>query len=78
MLSGAEHAYGMALLGVFVLGFGLPFLIVALLINQAFGVLKKMRHYSRAVEIVSGLVLIGMGVLILSGQMEHLGALLQN
>ncbi|CRF41392.1 cytochrome c biogenesis protein CcdA [Helicobacter ailurogastricus] len=78
LLSGAEHAYGMALLGVFVLGFGLPFLVVALLINQAFGVLKKMRHYSRAVEIVSGLVLIGMGVLILSGQMEHLGALLQN
>ncbi|CRF45370.1 cytochrome c biogenesis protein CcdA [Helicobacter heilmannii] len=76
LLSGAEHAYGMALLGVFVLGFGLPFLVVALLINQVWGVLKKMRAYSRAVEIFSGLLLVGMGILILSGQMDRLGGFL--
>ncbi|BDQ26488.1 cytochrome c biogenesis protein CcdA [Helicobacter heilmannii] len=76
LLSGAEHAYGMALLGVFVLGFGLPFLAVALLLNQVWGVLKKMRAHSRAVEIFSGLLLVGMGVLILSGQMDRLGEFL--
>ncbi|WP_281747431.1 cytochrome c biogenesis protein CcdA [Helicobacter suis] len=76
LLSGAQHVYGMALLGVFVLGFGVPFLIVALLINQALGFLKKIRQYAYWIEKISGLVLLLMGILIISGQMDRLGACL--
>jgi cytochrome c-type biogenesis protein len=62
-----ETLYGAFLLAVYAAGLALPFLLTALAFSRAttaFAVLK--RHY-RAIVTVGGAVLIGMGVLILSG-----------
>lgn len=76
ILSGSQQVYGMALLGVFIVGFGLPFLLVALMVQKALEMLKKIRRYANGIEIVSGLILVLMGVLIVSGKMDNLGAFL--
>ncbi|GMB93826.1 Cytochrome c biogenesis protein CcdA [Helicobacter bizzozeronii] len=76
ILSGSQQVYGMALLIVFIVGFGLPFLVVALMVQRALEMLKKARRYAHWFEIASGVVLVLMGVLIISGKMDDLGAFL--
>ncbi|WP_104695463.1 cytochrome c biogenesis protein CcdA [Helicobacter salomonis] len=74
LLSGSEQAYGLTLLGVFIAGFAIPWLIVALALNKALNLLKSVKRHMRAIEIGSGTILLLMGILIMSGQMESLGA----
>ncbi|WP_120951531.1 cytochrome c biogenesis protein CcdA [Helicobacter sp. L8] len=74
LLSGSEQAYGLTLLGVFIAGFGIPWLVVALALDKALNLLKSVKPYMRAVEIGTGAILLLMGVLIMSGKMESLGA----
>jgi cytochrome c-type biogenesis protein len=65
-------ARGAFLLAVYSAGLAIPFLLTALAFSQmttAFAVVK--RHY-QAIVAVGGLVLIGMGVLILSGELFRL------
>ena len=59
----------LVLLLAYALGLGVPFLLVALLAERATPTLKRLSHHLRAVEIISGLLLIGVGVLQLTGQM---------
>ena len=64
---GSETLYGAFLLAIYSAGLALPFLLTAVGFSHAtaaFAVLK--RHY-RAIVTLGGAVLIGMGVLILSG-----------
>ena len=63
---------GALLLGVYSAGLALPFLLTAAAFNSAtrtFGFFK--RHYA-AIQIVSGLVLMAMGVLVLDGELFRL------
>ncbi|PAF43065.1 cytochrome c biogenesis protein CcdA [Helicobacter sp. 11S03491-1] len=76
MLSGTQEGYGLGLMVVYTLGLGIPFLAVALMLNQALGLLNKMKKYTRIIEIISGLLLIGIGVIILSGSMRDLSEIL--
>jgi cytochrome c-type biogenesis protein len=59
----------MALLAAYTLGLGVPFLLVALLADRVTPVLARLKRHMRAIEIVSGLLLIGIGVLLITGQM---------
>jgi cytochrome c-type biogenesis protein len=62
-------AEGVTLLAVYSLGLGIPFLITSLAINQFFGAAKRIRKYYHAIELTSGVLLIAIGVLIITGQL---------
>ena len=68
---------GVTLLAVYSLGLGIPFLITSLAINQFFGAAKRIRKYYHAIELVSGALLIAIGVLILTGQLTIIVRYLQ-
>jgi cytochrome c-type biogenesis protein len=55
---------GIQLLAVYSLGLGIPFLITALAINHFFAAFAKIRRHYHKIEIVSGLLLVAIGVLI--------------
>lgn len=76
MLSSTQSGYGLWLMSVYTLGLGIPFLLVALMLNQALGVLNKVKKYMRIVEIISGILLIIIGLVILSGSMRELSEVL--
>ena len=64
---------GMALLACYSLGLGLPFVLVALLMDQLEGALSWMREHSVAISRACGVLLVAFGTLMSTG---HLGALL--
>jgi len=59
---------GIKLLAVYSLGLGVPFLITALAINQFFTAFARIRRHYHAIEVVSGLLLVAIGVLIFTDQ----------
>lgn len=68
--SDATALGGTALLAVYSLGLGLPFVLAALFMRGFVARLATMRRAGRVLKIVSGLVMIAMGVAMISG---HLG-----
>lgn len=76
MLSSTQSGYGLGLMSVYTLGLGIPFLLVALMLNQALGLLNKIKKYMRTIEIISGILLIIIGLVILSGSMRELSEVL--
>ena len=62
-----ETLHGAFLLAVYSAGLALPFLLTALAFSRATSAFAAVRRHYRAIVAVGGAVLIGMGVLILSG-----------
>ncbi len=62
-------AEGVALLLVYGLGLGIPFLLAGLAVDTSMGVLRAIRPHLPTVERASGVLLIGMGVLLLTENM---------
>jgi cytochrome c-type biogenesis protein len=60
---------GTYLLGTYSLGLGLPFLIMGLAFDSITPLLKRIRRYSAAIYIVSGLLLIAVGISILTNSL---------
>lgn len=54
------------------LGMGIPFLLLALGLERATGLLKRMRRYQRAFQIVSGIFIIAIGLLLLTNAMSRI------
>jgi cytochrome c-type biogenesis protein len=67
-----EGAY---LLAVYSLGLGLPFLIIGIAFDYLIPFLKKVQRYSLAIHIISGLLLVVIGILILTGQLDWISSL---
>ena len=63
---------GMGLLALYSLGLGLPFLATSLGVQAFFRLFTRFRRYLRAVEIFSGLLLIGIGLLMLMDRLSLL------
>ena len=61
-------AQRLVLLTAYVMGLGIPFLLMALLADRLAPVLAGLKRNMRAIEVVSGLLLIGIGALMLMGQ----------
>ena len=59
---------GILLLSVYSLGLAIPFLLTALAINQFFSAFKKIRRHYHTIEIVSGVLMIVVGVLIFTNR----------
>lgn len=71
----ATAGQGAALLGVYSLGLGIPFLLTALALGSANRLLKRMNRYYRAIEVISGLFLILLGVLLATNSVGRLAGL---
>ena len=71
MLAGTSETvwYGAYLLAIYSLGLGLPFLLIGVAFDAITPLLKRINRYSKWVYIVSGLLLIVIGVLILTNNL---------
>lgn len=63
---------GGILLGAYSLGLGIPFLLTALMLDSAQGVLRGLQRKMALIELVSGLFLVFIGVLVASGRLQEL------
>ncbi|MFQ5814101.1 MAG: cytochrome c biogenesis CcdA family protein [Anaerolineae bacterium] len=66
-LAFAEPSRAMVFIFTYALGLAVPFLVTAALLARATGWLKRLNRYMRAVEIVSGLLMVGVGILFITG-----------
>ena len=70
VLALAESAHsvgvGSAYLFVYSLGLGIPFVITALALNYVLPLLRRFKRYLHAVEIVAGVIVIGMGLILVT------------
>lgn len=69
---------GFFLLGIYALGMGIPFLILASGIGQLFVVLKKNSIILHNIQVVSGWLMIGMGILLFAGLLSRIASWLGN
>ncbi len=60
---------GVALLAIYSLGLGIPFLLTSLAIDRFFSVSARIRKHYHAIEVTSGALLVMIGVLIFTGQL---------
>lgn len=65
---------GIFLLIVYSMGLGIPFLLTGIGLNYAMGVFKAIKRNYRKIELISGSLLIFIGVLIAAGQFTRLSA----
>jgi cytochrome c-type biogenesis protein len=63
----ASVGRGTALLGVYALGLGLPFLLAALFIERAMGIMGRLKRHMKAIERAMGVLLILVGVALMTG-----------
>jgi cytochrome c-type biogenesis protein len=74
---GSQTAWrGAYLLAVYSLGLGIPFLIVGAAFSSITPLLRRINRYSNLIYIVSGVLLIAVGILILTGRLVWLNTLL--
>jgi cytochrome c-type biogenesis protein len=78
-LGGTTGSVGRAtvLLATYALGLGIPFLLAALLLERIGGELRKLQKHMRVIEIVSGILLIVIGILVVSGTIQWLSRFFQ-
>jgi len=67
--------YGASLMAVYSLGLGIPFLVIAVALDSVLPLLKRMNRYSVLIYMVSGLLLIGIGILMFTNQLNILSSL---
>jgi cytochrome c-type biogenesis protein len=67
--------YGASLMAAYSLGLGIPFLIIAIALDSFLPLLKRMNRYSVPIYVASGFLLIGIGVLIVTDQLNILRSL---
>ena len=58
---------GTVLLGVYAMGLGLPFLLAALFIERAMGVMARLKKHMRTIERAMGVLLLVVGLALLTG-----------
>lgn len=70
--TGDTLAYGVGLLAVYSAGLGVPFLLFALFMDRTQGVLRFFRSHHRAVQLTSGVLLMGLGVMLFTNMFSQL------
>lgn len=66
-LAATDPTRGTTLLGVYALGLGIPFLLSALFIERSIGLMNRLKRHMGLIERISGVLLIAVGVLLLTG-----------
>jgi cytochrome c-type biogenesis protein len=67
---------GVLLLLVYALGLGIPFLLAGLAVDRSLSVMRNIRPHMLTIERFSGVLLIGMGVLLFTEQLTRITSLL--
>jgi cytochrome c-type biogenesis protein len=67
---------GVKLLAAYSLGLGIPFVATSLAINQFYAAFARIRHHYQTVEIVSGGLLVAVGLLIFTNRFTVIAQLL--
>lgn len=62
------------LLIAYSLGLGIPFLVAALLLDSSQGILRRLNRHMRKIKLASGTLLVLIGLLVASGQMQSFSA----
>lgn len=70
--NGGSLSQAGTLLAAYSLGLGVPFLLTALALDQMRGLLRRLQRHMKTIELVSGLFLILIGFLVLTGQLQQL------
>lgn len=65
--SEASVARGTALLAIYAAGLGLPFLLAAVFLSRAMGVMNRLKRHMGLIEKVMGVLLIAVGLALLTG-----------
>jgi cytochrome c-type biogenesis protein len=68
---------GVLLLAIYSLGLGVPFLLTSLGLNHFLAFYGRFKKHFRALEVVSGILIIGIGVLIVTNQMARMNEYFQ-
>lgn len=77
LASSSETIYsGMFLLWIYSLGLGIPFLILSIIVTHSLHIVKKINRLLPKLSLVNGLILIVMGILLFTGQMQKISAYL--
>jgi cytochrome c-type biogenesis protein len=61
---------GITLLAVYSAGLGVPFLLAGWSIDHFFNAFERIKHHFRALEVASGVLLVGVGVLLITNQLS--------
>ena len=61
-------AVGASLLFTYALGLGIPFLLAGLFLTQTMAISRKVRDHWRIINLVAGVITIGLGILIATGR----------
>jgi cytochrome c-type biogenesis protein len=69
---------GVALLLVYALGLGIPFLLAALIVDRSLLVMRTLRPHMLSIERVSGALLVAMGILLFTDQLTRITSMLTN
>ena len=67
--------HGAYLLAVYSLGLGLPFLIIGVAFDSMLPLIKRINRYSQVIHMLSGLLLISIGVLILTDKIGWISSI---
>jgi cytochrome c-type biogenesis protein len=65
---------GVVLLLLYSLGLGIPFLLMAVSLDRFYEAFERLKRHFRAIEVVSGLMLIGVGLLVATDRLVALNA----
>ncbi|TBN41092.1 cytochrome c biogenesis protein CcdA [Paracoccus subflavus] len=65
--TGGEMTRGTALLAVYAFGLGIPFLLAAIFINRAIGLMNRVKPWLHIIERVMGVLLVIVGVMLITG-----------
>ncbi|MDO5530017.1 MAG: cytochrome c biogenesis protein CcdA [Paracoccus sp. (in: a-proteobacteria)] len=63
----AEMGRGTALLGIYALGLGIPFLLAAIFVNRSIAVMNRIKPHLRTIERVMGALLVVVGLALVTG-----------
>lgn len=69
---GANASQGAALLAVYALGLGVPFLVFGLVFTRALALTRAVRRHYRTIAVASGAMLVAFGVLLATGELAQL------
>ncbi len=69
-LNSATAWHGAYLLAFYSLGLGLPFLVIGVAFDSVAPLLKRIRRYSKLIYVISGLLLIVIGILIIMNKLQ--------
>lgn len=76
LLAGSSNTVysGIVMLFVYSLGLGLPFLAISLIITYSLRIVKKINRSLGLLSLINGWILIGMGLLLYTGQLQKISA----